>query len=214
MEQDAAEPATASGAEGPGSTSAWEPPLELLLAPSVPLGPLRPRGQTRHWVAHVIKGLLVAIEVPLLLVLAMSAGLIQVLPSTPPAADVVANGHTARTAPTSFCWFTPGHGTCADAATRPLSAITSARGAPITVRLDHPAPTACTVTATASGAAPNTPIPLRAQSSAHATYTFEAPAPDGTYALDVRCQWASNPALRWWQGQGDADYSLALRVDG
>lgn len=212
-EHDAAAPANLTEDADTDSLAPWQPDLEPLVAPAVPLGPLRPRGQRQRWLVHGIKTALLVIEIPVLLVLAMSAGLLQVLPPTPPAADLAANGHSARTGPVSYCWFTPGHGTCAQPPNQRTASLTAARASTVTLRIGSPAPTTCSSTATRSGSGTGYTLPMRPASGAHGAYTFLAPAALDTYTLDVHCQWMSNPALRWLQGLGDADYTFVLHVD-
>jgi hypothetical protein len=90
--------------------------------------------------------------------------------------------------------------------------VAATRDMSISMRLGYPPPTTCAVTANATPT--SSPLHLRSRPEARGAYTIAAPHAPGIYIIDVSCHWMSNPALRWLQGLGDAEYSVALRVDG
>jgi hypothetical protein len=190
------------------------PVLAPLPAPSTPLGPLRPRASGRQLVGNLLKGLGLVIEVVLILVLATAAGMLTVLPAMPPALHVTVARTEVRAQLGSYCWFTPGHARCVDGAAGQgsLPHLKAARGSVVSLTFASPAPTTCSATATSATTSVTRPLRLIRQRGTSDTYKGALSLAPDTYQLDVVCQWAPNPMLRWLQGQGDATYSIWLRV--
>ncbi|HEV2238757.1 MAG TPA: hypothetical protein VGR57_19015 [Ktedonobacterales bacterium] len=182
--------------------------------------------QRRDWatgwdypIRVAIKGTLLVAIAALGIVLAGYAGVLPLLPTTPPAMDVAGATQRAHVVPSSSCWLSPGAGGCTDgtpdAGLTPAAPITARPGRALTLHFGYPAPTACAATGAAS-ATPDVGAALKITPSQPGAlmsgYTLLAPATPGTYAVSVVCEWNPHRSLRWLRGFGNATYALALRV--
>lgn len=156
--------------------------------------------------------------------LATYAGVIPLLPPTPPAAQVaVAGAGTAVQARQSlYCWFTPGQARCSAPSASPAQALpelTIHQDGVLQFSFSYPAPTTCIASIPDSTSTLGAMKPLGtlvAQQSGVAlaprTYRLRVTLAPGTYSVDVSCHWHPPQTLRWLQGQGESSYWLALRV--
>lgn len=183
-----------------------------------------PRGLAAGWdhpIHIAIKSLLLVVIAAVAVVLAGYSGVLPLLPATPPRMQVTGTATRAQVAPWSYCWLSPGAGTCFDGASgdsqSQATSIVARPGMAVAVQFSYPAPTSCTATgASAAGGAfaggatlnltPDHPDEL------NTAFTLRAPAAPGTYNVSVLCDWNPHRSLRWLRGFGHATYTLALRV--
>jgi hypothetical protein len=183
-----------------------------------------PRGLAAGWdhpIYIAIKSLLLVVIAAVAVVLAGYSGVLPLLPATPPRMQMTGTAAHARVAPWSYCWLSPGAGTCIDGASgdsqSQAAPIAAQPGMAVAIQFSYPAPTSCTATgasaaggAFASGAAlnlaPDHPDEL------NTAYTLRAPAAPGTYSISIICDWNPHRSLRWLRGFGHATYTLALLV--
>jgi hypothetical protein len=171
-----------------------------------------------HPIRVAIKGLLLTVIVALGSLLAGYAGVLPLLPATPPRLEVTSAALHARVTSWTYCWLRPGAGGCVDdqPATGQAPAQIAARPAQaIALRFSYPSPTACTATgaASATSGVPLTVAPDREGGLAPG-YLLLAPTAPGTYDVSIVCGWNPHRALRWLRGFGNATYLLKLKVAG
>jgi hypothetical protein len=195
------------------------------------------RGMVRGWVtlstalrqwdrplASAIKGLALVVLLCAAVVLAAYAGILPMLPSTPPALQVIGATKGARVPAFAYCWLTPGSSACVDPgadvqAVETVPTVTMSTGATAQLRFSYPAPSACRATTLESlsgqGAATSS-FALRTLAGGaglpSATFRLTAPTTPGTYHVTIACAWNPHRSLRWLQGMGQASYALAVRV--
>lgn len=196
-------------------------PLAESPASPSPRGPTRRRLPWWHLALRAIKGLFLMAELCAILVLATYAGVLHVLPPNPPPLHVLASGHEVVARQNAYCWFTPGHGLCADSSTNgtlvtALPLVTVPSGASLRLTVAYPAPTQCVAT-TDSTSALGKPLTQALSSSSSqtlssVTYHFGITLRPGTYHVTIACQWVPLRTMRWLQGLGDSSYDIALRV--
>ncbi len=178
----------------------------------------------RAWAAHwddplrvAIKGLLLTCIVALGIVLAGYAGVLRLLPDTPPRLEVVSAAQHARVTPWTYCWLSSGAGGCTDGTPgtgqTPRAPIAIAPGQTVELRFGYPTPTTCVATGAVAPAAgmPLKLLPLRPDALSTGFALVSPPAP-GTYDVSVSCDWNPHRSLRWLRGFGHATYALTLRV--
>jgi hypothetical protein len=174
--------------------------------------------------ALAIKGVFVAVELPVVLVLAIYAGVMPLLPASPPIARVLASGQSGAVLArqSTYCWFTPGNGRCVTPTAAPeqsLPVVSVRKGSVLQVSFSYPAPTACAAAIPDGESTQDVMKPLgslhaRDNGGAFPARTFQVPislAP-GTYRLNVSCVWRPLQSLRWLQGQGESAYWVGLRI--
>jgi hypothetical protein len=182
--------------------------------------------QRRSRLSTMFLGALLAIELPVALVLALYAGVIPLLPSTPPPAQALVSGAGAsvQARQSLYCWFTPGEGHCAapnGLAPRQLPELTIHQESILQFTFGYPAPTLCSAsvpdtTSTVGAMKPLGPLLARTDAGSGSlmarTYGLRITLAPGVYRLDVTCRWLPAQMLRWLQGQGESSYWIELRV--
>jgi hypothetical protein len=191
---------------------------------TLPMAPQPVRLKRHHWgraTARVLKICLLLSEIPIILALIGYAGVLHLLPATPPTAQLSAAGPTTHAAPAVYCWFRPGHSDCVDPsapAPSALPVVAVAKNSPLALTFSYPPPTGCATTArlASAPASAGTPAGVLAASGARslmlARYSLAVALAPGLYRVDLACQWSPLSALRWLQGSGTATYTFGLRV--
>ncbi|HEX9414922.1 MAG TPA: hypothetical protein VF916_15565, partial [Ktedonobacterales bacterium] len=113
----------------------------------------------RQWdrpLASAIRGLVLVVLLCAAVVLAAYAGILPLLPSTPPALQVIGAAKGARVPAFAYCWLTPGSSTCvgpsADVqAVETVPYVAMPTGSTAQLRFSYPAPGACGATTLESG---------------------------------------------------------------
>jgi hypothetical protein len=179
------------------------------------------RGWATAWdypIRVAIKGALLVTVVALGIALAGYAGVLPLLPATPPRLDVAGATPSAHVVSWSYCWLSPGAGGCTDdtpgAGQTPAAPVSARPGQALALQFGYPAPTACAATGAASPAGASVALKITPgqRGGLASGYVLLAPATPGTYAVSVACDWNPHRSLRWLRGFGHATYALALRV--
>jgi hypothetical protein len=192
-----------------------------------PTGPVQRRTAAhprRSQVGTSIKIALLAIELPLTLMLATYAGVIPLLPPTPPAArvTVAGDGTVVQARQSLYCWFTPGQARCSapsSPSAQTLPALSVHRDGVLQFSFSYPAPTTCVASTPDNASILGATKPLGTllvqnggMGLAPRTYGLRVTLAPGTYSVVVFCRWNPPQTLRWLQGQGESTYWVAVHV--